>query len=91
MTKPTYSVDTPHGIFTRTTKRAYTHVVTALATNPTSKNNGLGVVVGWCGSLDLASKVARTADAALTGWKGSTEPRHRVYGEILITPTTWGG
>lgn len=49
--KHSYSVETPHGVFTRTTANNYTHVVYLVRFDGKPSRE-----VSWCSRLDLAHK-----------------------------------
>jgi hypothetical protein len=72
--KAKLTVVTPVGTFTRTTARTYTHIVVAgpykaewLAYYGIAAKNEAGVL-GWCGRLDLARKLAAANTAMHFEW-----------------------
>jgi hypothetical protein len=80
-TKVTYAATLPDGhVVTRTTNRRYTHAVALRAVYPADateewklRDSGRWVLVGFCGSHDLAGKLARTTDKLHRGRCGAVE------------------
>lgn len=85
-TKVTYATTLPDGrAATRTTKRRYTHAVAVHAVYPANaieewklRDSGRWVLVGFCGSRDLADKLARTTEKLHRGRCGAIEVDVRI-------------
>jgi hypothetical protein len=89
--KTTLRVTLPNGhVITRTTARTYTHVVIAAVQNhfdwdaDAVKGQSNGVVLGWCGSLALAHKLAAKESGVRIFRRGEEKYRN---GRNVGTPT----
>jgi hypothetical protein len=99
MTKRSYKVQTPHGLITRTSARAYSHVVTAVMT--LEDGRVLPVEYVFAGRADLAENAAANFRKNLTGLvekDPASDPRNwklrKVMAsnvDVLITPIERAG
>ena len=85
--KSTLTVVTDLGTFTRTTTRAYTHIVTVSCNDQQGNPDGRAAgVLAYCGSLALAQARAHEARGIRFGYKRPTAPL--VYRDVRIYAVT---